>query len=92
MGPVQPFKRACQNQCLRKAITFDEVMRRDQILRREGGLVYLRQGGGCAVCASARLTCIREGESGHQRTFRGELRGLSTVVAFQNLNSGQFVP
>ncbi|SDO30525.1 hypothetical protein SAMN04488512_10265 [Sulfitobacter litoralis] len=56
MGPVQPFKRACQNQCLRKAITFDEVMRRDQILRREGGLVYLRQGGGCAVCASARLT------------------------------------
>jgi len=37
MGPVQPFKRACQNQCLRKAITFDEVMRRDQILRREGG-------------------------------------------------------
>jgi|GEM_PF-3308452 hypothetical protein len=29
MGPVQPFKRACQDQCLRKASPFDEVVRRD---------------------------------------------------------------
>ena len=56
MGPVQAFKRACQDQCLRKVSPFDEVVRRDQIFGWKGGLVTLRQGGGCAVCASARLT------------------------------------
>ena len=42
MGPVQPFKRACQNQCLRKAITFDEVMRRDQIIAGQRGHAFDR--------------------------------------------------
>lgn len=92
MGPVQAFKRACQDQCLRKVSPFDEVVRRDQIFGWKGGLVTLRQRGGGAVCASAGLTCIREGESGHQRTFRGGLKGLWIVVAFQNPNSDQFVP
>jgi len=60
-----------------KQLPFDEVMRRGSpILRREGGIVYLRQGGGCAVWRHARLNLNQRGGSGASaNSFRGELRG-----------------
>jgi len=69
MGPCNRQAAPVRTSACRKSkLRSTRFMRRDQILRREGGIVYCDRGRLCGL-RQREADLNQEGESGHQRTF-----------------------